>query len=189
MKKIAFILSIVSIGFLASCGGGEDTKPKEDSGQESLDLEGFEALNLAEYDINVSIMLPTKETALGTVKPQVTHEDGGFKWDLSIGPNFSMTIEDFGSESELVKRHKERLGEKEFFHIEYLTEEDNVVLYKRKLKYDGKVEESEKKNIYYVFGEFQIGNVNYIVKSAEEGMFKPDAEEMMNTIKSIKVNE
>ena len=78
---------------------------------------------------------------------------------------------------------------KEFFHVEYLREEGDVLLYKRLLKYDGKIEETEKKDIYFVFGRFQIGNVNYIVKSSEEGLFKPEAEELMNTVKSIKVKE
>lgn len=188
MKKIAFILSIVSIGFLASCGGEESEKPKKET-EETVDLDGYEELNLSEHDLNVSIMLPTKETAMGTVKPQISHEEGGFKWNITIGPSFGLIIEDFGSEANLVKRHKERLGEKEFFHIEYVKEEDNVILYKRMLKYDGKVEDSDKKNIYFVYGEFQIGNVNYIVKSPEEGLYKPEAEELMNTFKSIKVNE
>lgn len=189
MKKIIRIFTIVSIGLLTSCGGGEEEAPKKEGGEEQMDLDGFEGLNLSEYDLNVTIMLPTKETAVGTVKPSVDHEDGGFKWKISVGPTFGMTIEDFGSESNLVERHKERLGEKEFFHIEYVKEEENVVLYKRLLKYDGKIEETEKKNIYFVFGEFQIGNVNYIVKSTEEGLYKPEAEELMNAIKSIKVNE
>ncbi|MEZ4938027.1 MAG: hypothetical protein R2799_10600 [Crocinitomicaceae bacterium] len=189
MKKIVNLLAIVSVGLLTACGGGEEDKPKKEGGEEQVDLDGFEALNLAEYDLNVTLMLPTKETAVGTVKPQVDHEDGGFKWHISVGPTFGMTIEDFGSEGNLVQRHKERLAEKEFFHVEYIKEDGNVILYKRLLKYDGKVEETEKKNIYFVFGEFQIGNVNYNVKSTEEGLFKPEAEELMNTVKSIKVNE
>ena len=188
MKRIAFILSIVCVGFLASCGGEEETKPKKDS-EEVLDLEGFEELSLVDHELKISIMLPTKESTVGTVKPQISHEDGGFKWEVSVGPTFGMSIEDFGSEGNLVKRHKERLGEKEFFHVEYIVDEESIVMYKRLLVYDGKVEETEKKNIYYVFGEFQIGNVNYIVKSSEEGLFKPEAEELMNTIKSIKVQE
>lgn len=187
MKKIVLILSIASIGFLASCGSEEESKPEKKT-EETANLDGFEELSLAEYELDISIMLPTKETAVGTVKPQVNHEDGGFKWDISIGPTFAMVIEDFGSESNLVKRHRERLAEKEFFHVEYVKEEEDVVLYKRQLKYDGKVEESEKKNIYFVFGEFQIGSVNYIVKSSEDGLYKPEAEELMNTIKSIKIN-
>ncbi len=189
MKKFAILFAIVSVGLLTSCGGGEEDKPKKDSGEEQMDLEGFEELDLSSYDLNITISLPTKETAVGTVKPHIEHEDGGFKWFVTVGPTFGMTIEDFGSESNLVERHKERLAEKEFFHVEYLKEEGNVLLYKRLLKYDGKVEETEKKDIYFVFGAFQIGNVNYIVKSSEEGLFKPEAEELMNTIKSIKVKE
>lgn len=189
MKKILFAVSILTVGFLASCGGEEKPENKEESKEETLDLDGYEGLNLADYDVNITIMVPTKETALGTLKPKIEHEDGGFQWDISIGPNFAMTIEDFGSEDKLVARKKERLTEKEFYHIEYLKEEGNVMLYKRMLKYDGKVEESDKKNVYFVFGEFQIGNVNYIVKSTEDGLFKPEAEEMLNAIKSIKVNE
>ena len=189
MKKIAFLFISLSFGLLISCGGEEDSKPKKDDASEELDLEGFAELDFSEYELNITMSLPAKETAVGTVKPQIEHEDGGFKWYVTVGPTFGMTIEDFGSETNLVERHKERLTEKEFFHVEYLVEEGNVVMYKRLLKYDGKVEETEKKNIYYVFGSFQIDNVNYIVKCTEEGLYKPEAEELMNTIKSIKVKE
>ncbi|MCB0477282.1 MAG: hypothetical protein KDC84_03910 [Crocinitomicaceae bacterium] len=188
MKKFATLIVVASIGFFTACGGEEDM-PKKEGGEEQVDLDGFEELPMKEYDLNISLMLPTKETAVGTVKPQVDHEDGGFKWVVSVGPTFGFTIEDFGSEGNLIQRHKERLAEKEFFHVEYVQEEGNVILYKRLLKYDGKVEDTEKKNVYFVFGEFQIGNVNYNIKSTEEGLFKPEAEELMNTIKSIKVNE
>lgn len=194
MKAIYRILAVLVFGFtLTYC-----TEEKKDN--DSLDvvyedeLEGldeFEAFSLKPYGIDAMIYLPDETADIGAAaEPRVEHEPDGFKWDLFVGQNFHMRIDDWGDD-EMIAFHKEELLDfSNMYEIEFLEEADNFLYYKRTLKVDGTKDAGKNVGVEHVsfhcYGQHKIGGINYVFRTNDNGHQKPITTYMSKSIKSVK---
>lgn len=183
MKK--FFLIPLSVLLLASCGGsGEEGQTDTDStNTTNVDFTDMNEMSLATEGLNMQIMLPNVASTTGaSIEPTVEHFDGDYLWDVKIGPQFHMIIEDFGKEQNKVSEEKKRLeGLGKIFIIEYVIDEPKLIMYKRELH-----EGQGGKTTYHCYGETTIDGYTYVLRSQEDGNFKPIIEDMVKTIRSAK---
>lgn len=192
IKKSIFWLSIVFFLplFISSCGGDE---VQDDEITIDDDYYEFQDFNLAPYEIDATIKLPDETANIGaSTKPEVTHTEGDLFWEINIGTNFQMVIEDFANIKNIVKDEKKALAEKDFFKIKYLVDEDDLIVYERRLIPTGDSKASPTVGVehssYHVFGQKEINGVTYKFASREEGFEKMIIEIMAKSIRSIKPN-
>lgn len=155
------------------------------------DLYNFTGLSLKPYGIPVIVMLPNENANIGaSTKPEVTHVEGDFKWEIEVGPNFHLNIDDWGANRGLVKDEKKALADKDFYKIKYIIDEPDLIMYERILKVDGR--KGVSKNVgfehktYHVFGQVIVDDIAYVFQSREDGYEKMIIDLMVKSIKSIK---
>lgn len=175
----------------SSCGG-EDAKPV-DQGQEIVideDYYEFQTFDLSDYDLPAYISLPDETANIGASKPEVRHTEDDIYWTINVGPNFQMIITDCGDIKDLMKTEKELLSQIQNFKLDYIVDEQDLILYKRTLIVEGSEKASPTVGVehvsYHVFGTKKIGGFNYTFKSRPEGYEKGLIELMAKSIKSIK---
>ncbi|UKN00744.1 hypothetical protein K6119_13485 [Paracrocinitomix mangrovi] len=184
MKR--FLLSSLLIPLLiASCGGSETTEGENSDGTDTsnVDYSGMSEMPLKDHGLNMKIMLPNVESNVGSaIEPKVEHEDGDYLWHVKIGPKFHLIIEDFGKEKNKVANEKARLDDlSRIFVVEYIEDNENLIMYKRTLH-----EDQGGQTTYHCYGETTIDGYTYVLRSEEEGNFRPIIEDMVKTIKSAK---
>lgn len=186
MKKIPFYFLMAFALMLGSCG--DDTAAGELTDEELYEFQGF---NMKPYDIPIMIMLPDETANIGaSTKPEVIHVEDDFKWELHVGPNFHMIIDDWGSDRKMVVDEKKRLAGLNFYNIKYLVDEPEFILYEQTLKVDGKKGVSKKIGVehktYHVYGQKVINDITYVFRSRDEGYEKVIIDLMAKSIKSVK---
>jgi hypothetical protein len=186
MKKIPFYFLMAFALMLGSCG--DDTTAGELTDEELYEFQGF---NMKPYDIPIMIMLPDETANIGaSTKPEVIHVEDDFKWELHVGPNFHMIIDDWGSDRKMVVDEKKRLAGLNFYNIKYLVDEPEFILYEQTLKVDGKKGVSKKIGVehktYHVYGQKVINDITYVFRSRDEGYEKVIIDLMAKSIKSVK---
>ncbi|MEX1191118.1 MAG: hypothetical protein WED10_07495 [Brumimicrobium sp.] len=192
MNKHFFLINILVVTFLTfSCTEETD----EDNGKnikyedENNELYEFEAFSLAPYEINALIYLPDATANIGAAtEPRVEHEKDDYQWDLYVGQNFHMHIEDWGDDDAL-KQHISNLEDHaHIYDIEYIEEKDNFIYYKSTLIVDGSVD-SDKVGTehvsYHCVGQHTINGINYLFSTNKEGHPKPITDYMATSIKSV----
>lgn len=189
MKSIFYSSLFVLLALtLIKCGGEEnsDTEVLED--EELYEFKGF---SLKEYDIPATIMLPDETANIGaSTNPEIVHEDEDYKWELMVGPNFHMKIDDWGDDREMVSAEKKRLEGLNFYKIKYLEDKPDFIYYERILKVDG--EKLAPKSVglehktYHVYGQKVIDGITYVFRSRDEGFEKVIIDLMAKSIKSVK---
>ena len=187
MKTFFRFFMILSLPvMLLSCGSDEANNELTEE-----DLYNFDGLSLKPYDSPVMIMLPNQDANIGaSTKPEVTHIEGDFKWEIEVGPNFHMKIDDWGSERNRIKEEKKALDETDFYKIKYLINEPDLIMYERILKVDGR--KGVSKNVgfehktYHVIGQVVVDDITYLFQSREDGYEKVIIDLMVKSIKSIK---
>jgi hypothetical protein len=182
-----FILTTIAASLIfsfSSCGGSADTEETTDSlAVENIDYSGMSEISLKENGLNMQFMLPAVESPTGaSIVPQVMHDDGDYLWHVQIGDKFHLVIEDFGKEKNKVSNEKARLADLDkIFIVEFIEESENLIMYKRTLH-----EEQGGKASYHVYGETIVDGYTYVLRSQEDGGFKPVIEDMVKSIKSAK---
>lgn len=171
---------------LTRCGD-----PAKEDGLTDEELYEFEGFSMKPYDMPVMIMLPNETANIGaSTKPEVLHEEDGFQWQLSVGPNFQMIIDDWGADREMVSSAKKELAEHSFYKIKYLVDEPDFILYEQELKVDGKKgvpsDVGVKHKTYHVYGQKVIDGITYVFRSRDEGYEKVIIDLMAKSIKSVK---
>lgn len=184
-NKITALLNLTLFFFITSC-----SEKLPDQSEADADLYEFQGFNMVPYDIPMMIMLPDETATIGAAtKPDVTHVDGDFKWEVNVGPNFKMIINDWGTRLTKVNDEKNRLKGLKFFQIDYIKDEPNFILYKKTL-----LAKSEKNNgarvgtkheSYHVYAQKQLAGINYVFESREEGYDKRIIDLMAKSILSI----
>ena len=187
MKIFFYALMLISLPvMILSCGS-------DNAGDElsEEDLYNFTGLSLKPYGIPVIVMLPNENANIGaSTKPEVTHVEGDFKWEIEVGPNFHLNIDDWGANRGLVKDEKKALADKDFYKIKYIIDEPDLIMYERILKVDGR--QGVSKNVgfehktYHVFGQVIVDDIAYVFQSREDGYEKMIIDLMVKSIKSIK---
>jgi len=187
------LVAIIFFAFLlSSCGEAADSEGNEkDTLTLDEDYYEFKGISLKEYNIPANIMLPDETANIGaSTKPEIIHAEGDFLWDIVVGPNFSLHIEDFGDITNNVEYKKEELKKQDIFKINYLVNEKDLIVYKRSLIVKGSKNASSKVGVkhdsYHVYGQKIINGIAYALSSRDEGYEKMIIELMAKSIKSFK---
>jgi len=194
MKFRLFLLffSLLFSMVLVSCG--EEERVVEESKESNMVLDDdyydFQGFNMLPYDIPVMIMLPDETANIGaSTKPEVIHEDDDFKWELLVGSNFEMLIDDWGDYMDMVVTRKKELESLDFYKINYLIDQNNFIMYEQELIPKG-VKASNSVGVphksYHVYAEKVIDGVTYVFRSKDEGADKLIIELMAKSIRSVK---
>ena len=177
---------------LVSCSENEKIveEPKEAETVLDDDYYDFQGFNMSPYDIPVMIMLPDETANIGaSTKPEVVHTVDDFKWELLVGSNFEMLIDDWGDYTDMVVTRKKELASLDFYKINYLIDQKNFIMYEQELIPKG-VKASNSVGVphksYHVYAEKVIDGVTYVFRSKDEGAEKLIIELMAKSIKSVK---
>lgn len=197
MLKPFLVKSLIVIGIagamftLESCSGDEKDPAKKGEMQLDEDYYEFRAFNLEDYGIEAMIFLPDETANIGaSTKPEINHIEDDIYWEISVGTNFTMTIEDYANITDLVKVEKNVLASKKFFKVKYLLDEPDMIIYERTLLVKGTDKASPTVGVehktYHVYGQKTIDNVTYSLESSEEGYTQMIIELMAKSIRSFK---
>lgn len=184
------VVSTLSI-VVSGCGGDKNKKDGDTEIQLDEDYYEFKGISLADNDINAMIMLPDETANIGaSTKPEIIHTEGDFKWDIHVGPNFHLHVEDYGDYTDLVKNKKKELKDYGHFKIKYLIEEDDLILYEQTLMVRGSKKAAPTVGVehrsYHVYAQKVINGITYELRSRDEGYEKMIIELMAKSIKSFK---
>ena len=198
MKSLNFKFSIITALFVilifgfSSCQNSKntDTNP-ENSLNIDDDYYEFQGFNLKDFDIPAIIMLPDETANIGaSTKPEVIHAEDDFKWEIIVGQNYHLLIDDWGDYTDMVVSRKKELKELEFYKINYLIDDKDFILYEQELKVDGSSKASSTVGIphksYHVYAQKVIDGVTYVFRSRDEGYEKLIIELIAKSIKSVK---
>ena len=164
---------------------------KEDIQADLLeDYYEFKSFDLSEYELPASIMLPDETASIGaSTKPEVLHKISDFYWDISVGQNFQIHIEDYGDNKNLLEVQKTKLADYSFYDITYWVDEPALIIYQQKLKVRGNANAPNTVGVehisYHVYGVKEINGVYYELRSRDEGVDKPIVELMAKSIRSF----
>lgn len=187
-KQIALIFLIALMFY--SCNSNENN-----SSDYELDLleeyYEFQGLDLTRYDIPAIIMLPDETANIGaSTKPEILHRMDDFYWDIKVGANFELHIEDYGDNKDLVANHKAKLKQIGLFEINYLIDEKDLVLYEQKLIVKGEVNAPKSVGFehksYHVYGQRTIDDITYELRSRDAGHDEKYIQLMAKSIRSLK---
>ena len=190
-NKNFFFFSLILISLFAfSCERNanekkEEIKSKKTSKREQTieeDYYQFSKLDLLKSEIHGSIMLPNETSRLGTSeKPKIKHKLGGFKWEISVGPSFSLFLEDYGKQANLIVNHKIKLEtQKNVYKIEFIKDLPNLLIYKKTLK------ETNNHSSFFIYAQKKINNISYEIKNKSQGNKKNIVDVMEKSILSFK---
>jgi hypothetical protein len=188
ISKYTAVISLACIGMLFSaCGDGEE---KNNQIEIVEDFFEFQKFNLKDFGLNATIMLPDETANIGaSTRPEVKHAEDGFKWEIEVGPNFHMIIDDFGEEKNKVADKKRKLKELDIFETKFLVDEKDFIIYESTLKVDGEkaspITDPKPHVSYHVYGQKVIDGYTYVFRSREEGYPKNIIDLMAKSIKSV----
>lgn len=193
MKRHYFIFALIFLGvLLPSCKNqskGENGELDVKYADENEDLYSFQTFSLKSYGINAFIYLPDETANIGaSVNPEVEHALDGYQWELTVGPHYHITIEDWGDD-DAFKAKMEELKNQSIYKIDFLKKEDNFAYYKATLNVEG--DKNGNKNIgvkhetYHVIAQHNIDGINYIFKTEESGAPKPITDYMAKSVKNV----
>ena len=182
------MISFLTLLLLPGCKGTNNSDDLELD--MSANYDAFQTFDLSSYDIKANIKLPDETADIGAaMKPEVFHEEDGFKWDIVVGPNFNVHIEDWGANKGLVADKKKQNKELGIYDITYLIDEPSFIVYKLKLKVKGEKNASEKVGVphesYHVFAEKEIDGITYEFRSPDDGYEKVIIELLAKSIRSV----
>ncbi len=184
------IVGILSLMFFAFSCGTDDSNANGEIVVDD-DYYEFQDFNLEPFGIPALISLPDETANIGAAtKPEVIHVEDDIKWDIRVGPNYQLMIEDYGDLTDLIEVEKKELAEQTFFKINYIIDEEDMILYERTLLVKGSEKASAKVGIehksYHVYGQKIIDGITYELQSREDGYEKVIIELIAKSIKSMK---
>ena len=186
------LATVISLLLFSSCGDNVKNDMQDNSGiLLNDDYYEFQGFSLKKYDIPAFIMLPDETANIGaSTKPEITHAEDDFKWELEVGSNFHMLIDDWGDYTDMVETRKKELKDLDFYKIKYIIDEKDFILYEQELMPKGSAKASNTVGVphksYHVYGEKVIDGITYVVRSRDEGSEKIIIELMAKSIKSVK---
>lgn len=175
--------------FIFSCTKNPDSNSINisDEPEEYYEFQGFD---LSGYDIPATIMLPDETANIGaSTTPEVFHLESDFYWNIHVGQNFHLYIEDYGDNTNLVQAQKQKLENTQFYDVRYLLDETDLIVYEITLKVRGHAQASNSVGVkhisYHVYGERIINGIHYELRSRDEGFERPIIELMAKSIRSF----
>lgn len=189
-KLLAFLVLLVG-GFAGtSCSDVEDPKDGDSKNKVDDDYYDFQMIDMSKYGIDSYIQLPDETANIGaSTKPEISHPEDHI-WQIDIGQNFTMHIEDMANIKDNIKEEKKELKRKTFFKVKYLIDEPDIIMYQRELVVKGTDKAASSVGVehksYHVFGQQTINGITYVLESREEGYEKNIIDMMAKSIKSFK---
>ncbi len=185
---IGFFCILIALG---ACDSNPTSKKQIDVVDLNEDYYEFQGFSLKPFELSYSIMLPDETANIGAATvPEISHKEGDFYWDISIGSNFKLHIEDYGDYNDLIPQKRNALKNQKIFKVEYLVNEKNLIVYKQTLMVKGSKNASPKVGVehssYHVYGQKEFNNISYELSSSEEGSTKEIITLMAKSIKSFK---
>ncbi len=181
-----FLLS----GLFYSCG--DDPVP-EDDGELVVDDDYYEfrTFDLSKYEIPATISLPDETANIGaSTRPEVSHIPSDITWNIKVGQNFELVIEDYADFTDLIEVKKKELAEQTFFKVEYLVDEPDLIVYERTLMVKGSDKAAPTVGVehksYHVYGQKIVNDITYELQSRPDGYEKSIIQLMAKSIKSFK---
>ena len=105
-KGLIIMGLVASVGFLTSCG---DDPVVDNDGDIVVDDDyyEFQDFSLDEHEIPAMISLPDETANIGaSTKPEIVHIQSDIKWEVKVGPNFQLMIEDYADFTDLIEVKK-----------------------------------------------------------------------------------
>lgn len=151
----------------------------------------FQGVDLTSYGIPATMMLPDETANIGaSTTPEILHLESDFYWNIHVGQNFHLYIEDFGDNTNLVQEKKRELENTQFYDVRYLVDDSDLIIYEITLKVRGHANASKSVGVkhvsYHVYGERVINGIHYELRSRDEGFDRPIIELMAKSIRSFK---
>jgi hypothetical protein len=179
LKSLGFTTLLLS---LIACGGNT-TKEKEtmeegtsqEASSEKKELTGMHQVDLSSYNLNASIYVPDDSKG----KTAISTSSWG-SIEITNGNTFALEIVPFGM---TVAEKKEELAGDLVYTIEYLTESDQVIVYKKSIK------DSETEAEYHFFMNAEVDGEIVEIKNSMEGSFSErNIERMLEAARSLTPN-
>lgn len=172
---------------MAGCKSDENPVDKSVAEEDFFEFRKF---NLKDYGLKATIMLPDETANIGaSTRPEVIHGEEGFKWEIEVGQNFNLIIDDFGEEKNKVSEKKKSLMALDIFETKFLVDEKDLIVYESTLKVEGEKSSPiviAKPHVsYHVYGQKIIDGYNYVFRSREEGYPKNIIDLMAKSIRSV----
>ncbi len=187
MKKAFVYLFAVTSLSLNSCGGSNEKEKGSENDSTAtenseLDLEGMVEHDLSGSGLKANLMVPEEMSPNNVpfpVRDSVLIE--GVAWEVLIGENYKLILEEADGKGNLIANEKKRLEETGIYDLTYEIDKPNVILYQANLK-NG----AGSKAFYHVYGIVKIEGKDFIAKSDEAGDFnKGQAEKMLKSIMAM----
>jgi hypothetical protein len=186
MKGYLFLLCFA----LFSCGDKPQTDDASDQGIDSdyeYDNTSYQDLNLTKEGLGIIMRIPEQTGGeTGNLEMKVNKPVSNC-WLVEYGPSFGFEIIDYGKLEDLIVDKKKELIDNDFFKIEFLEDNDSMLVYNQKVNYRNKTynEESVDKSSFHVYRLKIIDGYNYIFKSTEDGCTKDDLKSLEVSFNSI----
>lgn len=186
-KVFASSLLVLTVLLVIGCKSNEEPGSKETVEE---DFYEFQKFSLKDYGLKATIMLPDETANIGaSTRPEVKHDEDGFKWEIEVGPNFHLIIDDFGEEKEKVSEKKKSLIALDIFETKFLVDEKDFIVYESTLKVEGEksspITVAKPHVSYHVYGQKVIDGYTYVFRSREEGYPKNIIDFMAKSIRSV----
>jgi hypothetical protein len=188
--KHLLLFLVTSFFILASCHNATEEKSQESTYFDN-DYYEYKGVHLQQYALPAMIMVPDETADIGSsTEVEINHVENDFRWDLKIGEKFLIHMEDFGNNKNLVEAKKKELNNKDWFEINYLVNEKNIIVYEKKLKVKGINNASSKVGVehvsYHVYAEQIIDGISYELRNSDDGNDKEMVRWIAKSIKSFK---
>lgn len=188
--KYFLLFLVTSFFILASCHNAIDEKRQENTYFDN-DFYEYKGVHLKQYGLPAMIMVPDETADIGSsTEVEINHVENDFRWDLKIGEKFLIHIEDFGNSKNLIAAKKKELKNKDWFEINYLLNEKDIIVYEKKLKVKGINNASSKVGVehvsYHVYAEQIIDGISYELRNSDDGNDKEMVRWIAKSIKSFK---
>jgi hypothetical protein len=188
--KHLLLFLVTSFFILASCHNATEEKSQESTYFDN-DYYEYKGVHLQQYALPAMIMVPDETADIGSsTEVEINHVENDFRWDLKIGEKFLIHMEDFGNNKNLVEAKKKELNNKDWFEINYIVNEKNIIVYEKKLKVKGINNASSKVGVehvsYHVYAEQIIDGISYELRNSDDGNDKEMVRWIAKSIKSFK---
>jgi hypothetical protein len=177
--KIKNTLCILAVSTIMMACGGNQQKDATESNSETegtenaseMDLNTMAEVDLSDFDLNASIYIPDDSKG----KPEINTTNFG-SIQIVVGKDYGIEIVPFGL---TVSEKKEELEGDLVYDIEYLSESDNSIYFKRTIK------DSDVKAEFHFFMTKEINGDLIEIKSLNQTYSERAIEKMIQSAKSL----
>jgi hypothetical protein len=172
MKRLTyFFATVIALSFTA-CGG--DEAGNTDETVETVELKGYEELNLSEWGFNLTVMVPEAEIH---GDPEVVLTERG-ALEIVVGLDFGLEIMFGEGDLELLKMD---LKDDLVFTSEIVKEEENAIIYTQDIPDSG-----VKTQNHFLY-KAEVGTDVYEIRDIVDGEFGSGMiEKMLEAAKTVK---